>query len=385
MISKNKSGVNEIIFIVGFFLPNIIRPLLHLFSSASSFILLGLYIFLFVIALFNNGFCIMFSKNKKTIIFAIIILLVFLVDFVTRKNSELFGYFVALVRCFILPLCLYCTIKERRNLLLYWSIFGVIIGCLYCVDPLLEYRLSNGYMPFGFNIMLPAFCGALILCTYYKKRSVIFLAVLFFFEIAIFANKGSLISASILFIFIYVFGKKRKTSLFRLIMVVLLIAAIWNVRSDILHFFISVADKLSFDSYSINTLKTMLDGNAKLIFDARTDIWDITLKEINGSFFVGYGIGWFRSMYDVYPHNFILELMVSDGLFAAIPFILYTMYCLFRILRCKQKEDYIFGMCLFIIWIIPLSISLTLWDYAPIWLFFIFSGEIVENKIFMTD
>lgn len=382
-LKKKLFGNNEIIFVVGIFLSNILMPFLYIFNDFSTYILVAFYLLLILCALMNNGFKIKNSINGSTKALAIFVIVLFLFDFSFRYNSEILNYFISLVRCFIIPLILYSLTTEKKRIFKYWCKFGAIIGIFYLLDPLLGYQFSNGYMPFGFNIMLPAFCGAVIMWLYYKKIIFLPLSLLYLFEIAIFANKGALISAIVVIAFCYSFNKKNKIiAVKRLIILGLVFGMIWFWKNDILQLFINVADRLNFDSYSLNTLKTMIQGDSNVIFSARTDIWLLADKMIKEDLLFGKGIGYFRSVYDIYPHNVFLELLVSFGLLVFIPFSALLIQRIIKVFSSKSRDDFFFGACLLIIWLIPLFISLTLWDYTPFWLFFIITGEIAcsQNK-----
>ena len=90
---------------------------------------------------------------------------------------------------------------------------------------------------------------------------------------------------------------------------------------------------------------------------------------------LGYGIGYFRSIFDLYPHNLFLDLLVSNGVGALLLFVSYTLYSLLNIRLIRNKPMKCFLICIFISWMISMSISLTLWDYAPFWLFFIMVND----------
>lgn len=358
----------ERLFAICYFMNMLLRPIIVLFSSYSTIILMFAVSVMLVIFILKQGTSI--NRNLiGNILFISSITMLFLINYLVRPNAWTVTYFTSFVIAGVVPLLFLARVKQYEIVLYEWSKLAVVVGVLFVLDPLFQYRWSGGYMPFGFTVMLPAFTGSLVLWMHFKEKYG-WMLVLFFIELFICGNKGTLLTAIVIFIIANLFlNDKVKFSFGKFLGITICGIGIFIIRESIIDGMIQIAKALSLSSYSLRTLKIMLGDNADYIYDARLDIWNVAISKIKEGGLFGSGIGCFTSFYGTHPHNFFLDIGMTFGIVGLVISIFLITWCLIKIIRSEDKEKKIFfGMFLFM-WIVPLMISLTFWQHAPFWCF----------------
>lgn len=295
-------------------------------------------------------------------------------DYVIRPNEETSNYIYSFLIYGAFTIFFCAQVVDFRYFLKSYSIFAVVCGLIMARDPLFDYQWSNNYMEFGFVSMLPAFTGAIILFTVFKYKISGVLMCVFFVELMIFANKGSVLTALILFIIgVSFFRNENKINLKQITTVVFVLLILYLYYVDIFLFFVKIADNLGFDSYSLNTMKLILENSSdNAVYDSRIDIWNNALQYFYHNPIIGCGIGYYKSVSDGYEHNLVLEVLNSWGIVGAIILFVTVFKSVSKIVKMSFLQQTTV-ISFLIIAILPLLTSMTFWAYQPFWVFITFS------------
>lgn len=314
-------------------------------------------------------------KHRFFITILCIVGVLFGFDYVIRPNEETSNnlYSFLIYGAFTIFFC--AQVVDFRYFLKSYSILAVIGGLIMARDPLFDYQWSNDYMEFGFVSMLPAFAGAMILFTAFKYKISALLMCLFFVELMIFANKGSVLTALILFIVGFSFFRNgNKINLKQITSIVFVLLILYLYYADILLFFIGIADNLGVASYSLDTIKIILENSSdNAVYDSRIDIWNNALRYFHQNPIIGCGIGYYKSVSEGYEHNIILEVLNSWGIVGAILLFVTLFKSVTRILKKISFTQQTTIISFLILAILPLLTSMTFWAYQPFWAFITFS------------
>ena len=266
------------------------------------------------------------NGNFKTLYTCLFIVLILLFSDLTFRYNEnttkyLYNYFLYGV----LSLFFIAYVRNYRAVLYYFSIIAVINGLLYLADPIFnQYELSGGYMQFGFNSMMPAFSGAVVILYYFSRKWAWLFVGIFLMSLFIFANKSAFLCALLILAFGYLYLKKRERIGLTPIIILITITILLLLNANKLVLLGSeIASGIGFtDSYALRTFEAMLVGAEDMVLGARYDVWDEAIAMYNQNLEFGWGVGWFEKFSDQpYPHNIVLEVMVEYGLIGTIVFL----------------------------------------------------------------
>ena len=321
-------------------------------------------------------------KYQFLVITLCVVGVLFCFDYVIRPNKETSNYIYSFLIYGAFTIFFCAQVVDFRYFLKSYSILAVICGLIMVRDPLFDYQWSNNYMEFGFVSMLPAFAGAMILFTAFKYKISGLLMCLFFVELMIFANKGSVLTAIILFIIGFSFFRNgNKINLKQIVTIVFILLMLYLYYTDIFLFFVGIADKLGVASYSLNTMKLILENSSdNAVYDSRIDIWNNALQYFHQNPIIGCGIGYYKSVSEGYEHNLILEVLNSWGIVGAILLFVTLFRSMVRIAKKISFSQQTTIVSFLIIAIFPLLTSMTFWAYQPFWAFITFS--LVKSRIF---
>lgn len=228
-------------------------------------------------------------------------------------------------------------------------------------------------MVFGFSAILPAFCGAVLYYKYFNKKSAIFLMILFFVEMFMFANKGSIICGTIfLFLADVGFNYSKGIKWKRVMLFCLMTIVIVMFRENLLDVAINIASALGIESYSLKTIQILLRGDSSIVLNSRISIWKEVVNLINNNLFFGKGIGYLESSYSTtggYAHNVLLDIMASFGIFGGLSYVFILIKSFFKVRKFHDRSKLIFTLTIFIIWFIPMQFSLTFWSAMYFWIY----------------
>ena len=235
-------------------------------------------------------------------------------------------------------------------------------------------------MEFGFVSMLPAFAGAMTLFTVFKSKISGVLMLLFFVELVIFANKGSVLTALILFVIgLSFFRNENKIKLKQVATFIIILFLFYLYYAEVFLIFVKIAGDLGFDSYSLNTMKLIFENtSSNVVYDSRYEIWRNALLYFHENPFLGCGIGYYKSISEGYEHNVLFEVLNSWGLIGGLLFFIVLFKSIFRIFVEIDYSRQTTIILFLIVAIVPLLTSLTFWAYQPFWAFITFS--LIKSK-----
>lgn len=365
---KTRLISDELFFSIAFFLTAILKPI-TVMVSYSALLLLFAYLTLFAVVIIRNNFKLFLSGKNGVLAIILIVCILFAFDIIFRKNSTTLSLFNDFLRCGIIPFLFLLYVKDYNKLLYTWAIMAICVGVMYCTEPINGYHLTGNYMQFGYGEMLPAFLGALILIYFFKYKWIFILAVFFFIELCVFANKGAIVTASVSVIVIILLSKRKvEPKIYFAIGVLALFVVIFN--RNILELFYGIAKRLDFNSYSLNTISMMINGQSESILNLRFDIWKDVMELLEGHWVDGRGIGYYMSLRQTYPHNVFLDILLHSGVIWMILFCVLFSKTLFEIKRMHSIDKRNFAISMLLLWLIPMNMSLTLWQYTPFWIYF---------------
>ncbi|WP_148372648.1 O-antigen ligase family protein [Bacteroides bouchesdurhonensis] len=318
------------------------------------------------------------SNSKKRVNYgyviftSAVILFIIILNFIIRPSDNEGQYIYNYFLYGALPVFFLSGVKNYTAVLRFYCLFSIIVGFIYLADPLFEYQISGGYMPFGFNAMLPAFTGSVILAFYFKEKVGYLLALGFLLFSFIFSNKGATLAALAILSFGYSFMANNGEYFKRRIIIILILIAVCIVSfSFILEIGWNVARAFNVEyTYALSTLQAIDGGQGDNVFIDRYFVWDEGVRLYKESPDVGSGIGHFeKQSIQPYPHNFYLQVLDESGLLGAVPFTIILIVSFFKIKKMKNFEKKIVTGIILIQWIIPLTISLSYWIYMPFWIY----------------
>ncbi len=366
--AKKRTTAPELLFVFYYFSFSLLKPIVTKYSTYSTIILLTITIIVVVSYLFKSKMRLNRGNIYRFFLLFLFVSALFLLDRLFRPNIIIGSYYYSFIIYALVPLFLLINVNDYAKLLYYWSILSVCTGVLFLADPFFNYRWSGDYMSFGFEAILPAFAGSVLLLMYYKKKGAALFIIVFFLEIFICANKGAILTAFALFIVGYcIFSSKGNILWIRLTVMVFAGAFVYTLRTEIISMLIGLADSLKLNSYSLRSFSIMIEN--KDIFGLRLDLWEYAWQLFCKKPILGYGIGYLEVTTNNYAHNFFLDIMVSSGAVVCLGIIMILIYSIVFILRRFSEEKRIFAILMLVIWLVPMTISLTLWEVMPFWVY----------------
>lgn len=369
-INKKRVLTNEFLFVLYFCMFSFLKPLTVNAGGLSKVILLSFTLLILLAYMTYNRLFFDLSRFLSLTVMLSFIALAFAFDTVFRGNSVIYQNLYHFIIYGMVPLFLLINVKDYKKLLWWWCTLTLLAGLLFVADPFFGYRLSGGYMPFGFNHMLPAFLSSIVLFLYYRRKWAIIPAIVLFVELLMYSNKGSVLTAGIFCLLFFLFLRKQQNKrIFHIILIILVIAVVlYLLRFVLFDLVYDFAKSIGVDSYSLRTFREMLYVSTDRIFSMRTDIWAICLEELKQNLFLGIGVGSFQARYGFYPHNIFFDIFVSSGIFATFVFIILLIKSIFD-LKKYNKDKTVFLFVILILWLFPMQISLNMWSYAPFWIY----------------
>jgi hypothetical protein len=105
------------------------------------------------------------------------------------------------------------------------------------------------------------------------------------------------------------------------------------------------------------------------MFQSREDLYSNALNLIINRPFLGYGVGHFDSIFNIYSHNFVLDLMLNGGIVLLILFFILMFNSIKKIVLSNNLYLKILGVVFLTLWFPKLYFS-TSYLYEPsFWLF----------------
>lgn len=360
---------------------SLLAPLTHTATGGvSTFILMGGLGLCFTATIYVA------HRDRKSIQYHFLFTILFVVgllfcfDYMARPNAETSNYLYSFFIYGAFTVFFGAQVIDFKYFLRSYSILAVICGIIMARDPLQDYQWSHDYMEFGFVSMLPAFAGAMTLFTVFKSKISGVLMLLFFVELVIFANKGSVLTALILFVIgLSFFRNENKIKLKQVATFIIILFLFYLYYAEVFLIFVKIAGDLGFDSYSLNTMKLIFENtSSNVVYDSRYEIWRNALLYFHENPFLGCGIGYYKSISEGYEHNVLFEVLNSWGLIGGLLFFIVLFKSIFRIFVEIDYSRQTTIILFLIVAIVPLLTSLTFWAYQPFWAFITFS--LIKSK-----
>lgn len=368
---------SELLFVIYLFLFSVLKPIAVAFPAVSTVLLLVATVIIVGLSVYVGSLHFRVDHFERFVWLMAYLVTLFGLEYIFRNNEVLPQYAYHFCIYGVVPLFIMQYIQDYTRLLKYWCHFAIAIGLMFLADPLLKYQWSGGYMPFGFNQMLPAFCGAALMFFYYRKTWAVPLMMVFLVELLIYANKGATLTAAAFAVVLFVIFGIQTTkntgakAIVRRVAWISGIAIVLFVCFDpLLGFLTGALDYLGISSYALNSIRY---GGIERIIGVRTDIWTDVLTEFMKNPLFGTGIGTYQAHAKMYPHNVFLEVLNASGFVAAGFFAAMLLRSIWGFVTAYKKKDNeslcMVALLYFMLSFLPMMISLTMWSYMPFWVY----------------
>lgn len=260
------------------------------------------------------------SRVRKTtergVILLAIVLTSILLDMLLRDNFVLGQRLYEFAIYAVVPVLLLSQVRDLRQFFRTYATLAVCVFLLYVLDPVNDYWFSRSYMVYGFQAMLPAFFGMHLARREFGYRILLVPEIVCFAMMALFGNRMAAVAA-LFFVVVYEIasGRSSQTRMMRYTAFAGL-GALVVANLNTLVFWIAAAVKArGYSSYSLNAAVYYLTGSSDSLSAGRDALRTTATALIVDRPLLGHGLGYFESIAGTYPHNFVLELLVSYGVF----------------------------------------------------------------------
>jgi len=237
-----------------------------------------------------------------------------IIDSIFRANGVLLTRAYNYLVYGVIPVLLLSQVRDIEAFLRSYAVLSAVVFVVYVLDPFMGYRLTQGYMVYGFQAMLPAFYGLYIGYKRYRWRWAIIGSAVAFVMLTVFGNRMAGLAA-LLFLVGYevAFGQSNRNRPIRVIAFTATGAVIVANLGTILSSVSQLLDRSGYYSYSLSALLLYFGGMTESLISGREALWSAAIELIRARPVLGYGLGYFDSLYGMYPHNIVFELLVSYG------------------------------------------------------------------------
>ncbi|MED4016047.1 O-antigen ligase family protein [Sutcliffiella cohnii] len=371
-MDNKKIDLNAIMLAIYIWMFIVLRVIWVYNADYSTIILGGLaFIMICISIIFNRNFI---SKTFLVgLVLINILIIALLLDILFRNNgvisTRLYEFFIYGV----IPIVLMSKVKNFKNFFQVYILLSIVVFFIYFLDPFNDFLISTSYMVFGFQVMLPAFLGFHIGRIEFKYKYFIIFEVITFWLILFFGNRMAAIACISFLIIIDIFyrNKSYKKILKYVLILLLSIITIINLES-ILENVSNYLEGKGLSSYTIRSTLYYLNGTIDSYSAGRNILWENAIEMIKNNPIIGWGVGYYESIYNIYVHNFILEILLSYGMIGFVFFILLIMNSIIQIVK-SEKYLKLFGLIIFCISFPKLFTSIYIFIEPTFWLF-IFYG-----------
>jgi len=368
-----KIAIPELLFNLYFWGVVMLRPFLQDNLNESTLILT---LFVFVLLC---GFLVYAMVNRdQRVELPVVVMgltgIIFFADAVFRVNSRSFILLYEFIYFGVVPVVLLSKVRQVKILLTYFSYFAVAAFFIYGIDPLNGYAVFSDYMGYGYKLALPAFLGIFIGFHYLRIKWMIVFEVIAFLFLMMFANRSALLTA-VTFICLYILISHsfswtrvvKRAALF----IALFIVAYLNI-DDLMNVLFQYTSEANFRNYAIQKLNYFLtSGSAdEAFFSGRIQIWKQAIDMFLDQPVIGHGAGKFQDVYGYYPHNMILDVLVTSGLCGLIV-VVWFLFRSVNVLLRSAGELRIFSLLLLALWFPKLLFSMMFVNDTAFWAFFV--------------
>lgn len=319
-------------------------------------------------------------ENKKVLLLIYISIVIFLIDniFYQQENNiiyfkQFFLYGFPIISCFLIKI----NFKKLSNIFLKYAIVCTI---LYIIPIMTNVNLIKvNYMTWGFAFV---FCISYIYIFFSLNNKKTFILNICFIPLIIlnisYGSKSSLIIIFLAISSSYYYNNKE--FLLKKLVILIILFIVMSFWKEIVYFVISnLKEYFKLDTYSINSFLLYLkeDFNSGFL-GSRQDIYFNALETIKANPF-GIGIGGFEQFFGTYPHNFIIDIIVTFGIVNGGIIILLMIFYTFKTLNLGiNKAEGIF-LIFIIINFSKLFFSKTFTNDMNFWLYISIIGVLLSD------
>lgn len=214
--------------------------------------------------------------------------------------------------------------------------------------------------------------SAIIVLILYRNKIITLLALIvligYLYIYVNYASRGAIL-AVLTFIGLFYFLRKDKIKLYNFLPL-FLIGFLIILNIDSLAIFLQ--DFLRNYNINVNAIdKIVLFSNSTGdLSNGRTDLYDKAFNEIFSNPIFGNGIAVFDYKYDLYPHNFVIQMLYEGGIVYSFPILI--IFCLsfyYFFSDIIQRDEKVFLLFLFCAGIIELLFSFVYWRSVFFWFY----------------
>lgn len=365
----NLNNLSEWLFVIYIYIFSLLKPIITGNDYSTAILLMATAIIVTIYFFYEHYSTEIISNTDIFIIIVSIIGMLIILDWLVRNNDYQLNILYNFIINAVIPLFLLKNVKNYNCVLKAFGILAIITGVLYLPDPMYSYKWSGEYMTFGFMVMLPAFCGAIILFLRFKSKFSGVISVIFFLELVMFANKSSILCGGIFFIIAYITsGKSTNSKLVKIIIIAVTTIIAFFLKENLFNIAAKMLIKTGATSYSLTTINFLLKGNINEIIRPRLLLWEKAVQVYKNHVLLGSGIGYLESTMG-YAHNVALDILASGGIVMGCVVGIIFIKSIKKLFQINNRDRQFFAITMLIFWIIPLQFSLSFWNMSFFWIY----------------
>lgn len=266
----------------------------------------------------------------------------------------------------------------------------ILLGILYTHLILPSTLNSNDFVAMRISYALLPSCLGFIFFVfnrkYITKIELVLYSVLLFnaFNFIIFSGSRGAVFSLIVYIFILAMSKLKRNitrSFFTFIIILFSFFILYKLEQlliNLAYFLSTYGIDIQWLERSVRQMNTDEVG----ILSGRTDLYYGAIELIKQNPILGAGVGTFDSIYGIYPHNLILELMCVFGIVGSSIFLYVIIYGFYKSFTTNVNIKVII-LLLFSLSIPQLMFSNSFWLSNTFWMYFLLSINLLSKKIFI--
>jgi len=386
-IDNKTSKINGIL--IGFFISlSMVTKILTSFVTINNNVLF-ISMFILILSLLNNKL----ELKKSMLIFIYLILMLFCISLIRLPGNEytvsyLLGFF------FYGIVGIHLVSQEYSLKVVVKTIYIIFLFFLVFLLPSYIKKIKSGEISIDFTMDLSytILIGIIILVIktlFYPSGKIfekIISSLLFtysmYYLFIINANRGSIMAFCLFLILILVFYTKIKVVKKLMIFSGIIVAVTLTIFFE---YFLNQINNLLIVNFNIHSTlmhKLIYQYNSGSFTSNREEMWGNAFELFSNNFLIGAGIGSLEGEYGYYAHNYVLQLLSELGIFMAFPFILLSIYGLYKILKSEHGNEEILLICILFSLSIPrLFISETLWNSSFFWMYIFLMYKIFNRDL----
>lgn len=314
----SKAAINSLLLILFMFINVITYPIKVLvLNQYINLIFVGCIVF---ISLYINK---AYKQIHNYVIFGMIFLLLAINFFSTENETNFIKNTVDFLKFGGVALYLSIQKIDYKNVVKYWNVMSIVTLVIFTLYINEVINRNINYMFFGVS-MSYVFAIQFYLWLDNKKITNIILSVYSFCLLITFGNRGALVTSAVIVIIVGFtkMSPRGKKILFGSIVGVLVLywTSLLGVIVKSLNLFLN---SIGIKSYAIWKISIQLEnGISRLSTSGRNELYSEAFDLIKSAQFMPKGIGFYQSVTGhIYPHNFLLELLIIFG-FLSIPILI---------------------------------------------------------------